>query len=45
MSAEDQNRGRKETRNLNRSYVTCSSKRQRKIEEEWDAADQANRKR
>ncbi|GJR68086.1 reverse transcriptase domain-containing protein [Tanacetum coccineum] len=43
MSAEDQNRGRKETRNPGRSYVTCSSKRQREIEEEWDSADQANR--
>ncbi|GJY32784.1 hypothetical protein Tco_0417253 [Tanacetum coccineum] len=42
MSAEDQNRGRKETRNPSRSYVTCSSKRQREIKEEWDIADQAD---
>nr|GEY00839.1 reverse transcriptase domain-containing protein [Tanacetum cinerariifolium] len=45
MSAEDQNRERNETRNPGRSYVTCSSKRHREIEEEWDAIDQANRRR
>ncbi|GJX35507.1 reverse transcriptase domain-containing protein [Tanacetum coccineum] len=44
MSAEDQNHKRKEATNPCRSYVTCSSKRQREIEEEWDAADQANRR-
>nr|GEY57676.1 hypothetical protein [Tanacetum cinerariifolium] len=44
MSVEDQNRRRKKTKNPGRSYVTCSSKRQREIKEEWDAADQANRR-
>ncbi|GJX23013.1 hypothetical protein Tco_0227458 [Tanacetum coccineum] len=39
MSAKYQNRRRKEARNPVRSYVTCSSKRQREIKEEWDAAD------
>nr|GEV88114.1 nucleotide-binding alpha-beta plait domain-containing protein [Tanacetum cinerariifolium] len=42
-SAEGLNRRRKEARNLGRNYVTCSSERQREIEEEWDAAERANR--
>ncbi|GKA75214.1 hypothetical protein Tco_0781592 [Tanacetum coccineum] len=33
---------RKEVRNLVRSYVTCSSERQREIEREWDTDDQAS---
>nr|GEV45522.1 hypothetical protein [Tanacetum cinerariifolium] len=36
---------RREARNLVRSYVTFSSKRQREIEKEWDATDRANRRR
>ncbi|GJT92812.1 hypothetical protein Tco_1081657 [Tanacetum coccineum] len=43
-SAEDPHRKRKEARDLFQSYVTCSSKRQRAIEEEWDAADRASRR-
>ncbi|GKF90334.1 hypothetical protein Tco_0264297, partial [Tanacetum coccineum] len=41
-SAEDPNHRRKEARNLVRCYVTCSSKRQREIKEQWDAANRAN---
>ncbi|GJX74866.1 hypothetical protein Tco_0313461 [Tanacetum coccineum] len=43
-SSEDPNHRRKEVRNLVRSYVTCSSERHREIEEEWDAANRANRR-
>ncbi|GJW03010.1 reverse transcriptase domain-containing protein [Tanacetum coccineum] len=42
-SAEDPNRRKKDARSLIHSYVTCSSERQRDIEEEWHAADYANR--
>ncbi|GKC33146.1 hypothetical protein Tco_1040440 [Tanacetum coccineum] len=41
-SAEDSNHRRKEARNLIRSYVTCSSERQREIARECDAADRVN---
>ncbi|GJV19086.1 hypothetical protein Tco_1368106 [Tanacetum coccineum] len=44
MSAEDPNHRRRGARNLVRSYVTCSSERHREIEEEWDAANRANRR-
>nr|GEW45160.1 hypothetical protein [Tanacetum cinerariifolium] len=43
-SVEDPSHRKKEARNLIRSYVTCSSERQREIEREWDALDRANRK-
>ncbi|GKA82725.1 reverse transcriptase domain-containing protein [Tanacetum coccineum] len=43
-SAEDSSHRKKEARNLIRSYVTCSSERQREIEREWDAADSADRR-
>ncbi|GJR70403.1 hypothetical protein Tco_0016468 [Tanacetum coccineum] len=43
--AENPSRGRKETRNPVRGYVTCSSERQRENKEEYDAVDRANRKR
>ncbi|GJY39900.1 hypothetical protein Tco_0426264 [Tanacetum coccineum] len=43
-SVEDPSHRRREARNLVRSYVTCSSERQRKIGREWDAADRANRR-
>nr|GEU38711.1 reverse transcriptase domain-containing protein [Tanacetum cinerariifolium] len=44
-SAKDPNHIRKKVRNLVQSYVTCSGERQMEIEEEWDAADRANRMR
>ncbi|GJR80484.1 reverse transcriptase domain-containing protein [Tanacetum coccineum] len=44
-TTRDPDRRKREARNLVRSYVTCSSKRQREIEREWDAADRANRMR
>ncbi|GKE23745.1 hypothetical protein Tco_1435257 [Tanacetum coccineum] len=40
----DQNHRIREARNLVRSYVTCSSERQREIKREWDATDRANRR-
>ncbi|GJY18226.1 hypothetical protein Tco_0389717 [Tanacetum coccineum] len=43
--AENPRRGRKETRNPVRGYVTGSSERQRENKEEWDAVDRANSKR
>nr|GEZ57005.1 hypothetical protein [Tanacetum cinerariifolium] len=43
-SAEDPNRRNKNARSLIRSYITCSSEQQREIEEEWYAADRANRR-
>ncbi|GJS73365.1 hypothetical protein Tco_0706206 [Tanacetum coccineum] len=39
--AEDPNKRRKEARSLIRSYITCSSERQREIEREWDEAQTA----
>ncbi|GJR77809.1 hypothetical protein Tco_0090174 [Tanacetum coccineum] len=41
-AAENSDRRRKEVRNLVRSYVTCSSERQREIEREWDTVDRAD---
>ncbi|GKA42897.1 hypothetical protein Tco_0735557 [Tanacetum coccineum] len=41
MSAGVQNHGRREARNPVHSDVACSSKRQREVEEVWDAADRA----
>ncbi|GKG40734.1 hypothetical protein Tco_0469946, partial [Tanacetum coccineum] len=41
-SAEDPNRRKKDARSLIRSYVTCFSKHQKEIEEEWYASDRAN---
>ncbi|GJT62155.1 hypothetical protein Tco_1005688 [Tanacetum coccineum] len=43
-SVEDPNRRKKDVKSLIRSYVTCSSKRQSEIEEEWYTADRANRR-
>ncbi|GJY09034.1 hypothetical protein Tco_0377219 [Tanacetum coccineum] len=43
-SAKNPNRRKKDARSLIRSYVICSSERQREIEEEWYAADCANRR-
>ncbi|GJS36019.1 hypothetical protein Tco_0534401 [Tanacetum coccineum] len=43
-SAETPSQRRKDARELIRSYVTCSSKRQQEIEEEWNTADRASRK-
>ncbi|GKA63625.1 hypothetical protein Tco_0763231 [Tanacetum coccineum] len=40
----DPNHRRREARNLVRSYVNCSSERQREIKREWDATDRANRR-
>ncbi|GKB18848.1 reverse transcriptase domain-containing protein [Tanacetum coccineum] len=42
-SGEDPNHRKKEARDLIRSYVTCSSERQREIKREWDAAGRAKR--
>nr|GEX88378.1 reverse transcriptase domain-containing protein [Tanacetum cinerariifolium] len=42
-SAEDPNHRKKDARSLICIYVTCSSECQREIEEEWYAADHANR--
>nr|GEW09266.1 hypothetical protein [Tanacetum cinerariifolium] len=42
--SEDLNRRKEDARSLIRSYVTCSSERRREIEEEWYAADRANRR-
>ncbi|GJV63375.1 hypothetical protein Tco_1474203 [Tanacetum coccineum] len=41
-TARDPDLRKWEARNLVRSYVTCSSERQREIEREWDTADRAN---
>ncbi|GJY29062.1 hypothetical protein Tco_0404829 [Tanacetum coccineum] len=43
-TTRDPDRRKREARNLVRSYVTCSSKRQREIKREWDTAGQANHK-
>ncbi|GKC60121.1 hypothetical protein Tco_1087719 [Tanacetum coccineum] len=43
-TSKDPERRRRKARSLIRSYVTCSSERQREIEKEWNAADQANRR-
>ncbi|GKD74026.1 hypothetical protein Tco_1332308 [Tanacetum coccineum] len=43
-SAETPSQRRKDARELIRSYVTCSSKRQQEIEEEWNTADCESRR-
>ncbi|GJS46214.1 hypothetical protein Tco_0596335 [Tanacetum coccineum] len=43
-SVENPNRRKKDARSLFHGYVACSSERQRDIEEEWHAADRANRR-
>ncbi|GJV71266.1 hypothetical protein Tco_1491261 [Tanacetum coccineum] len=43
-SAETPSQRRKDARELIRSYVTCSSKRQQEIEEEWNTADRTSRR-
>ncbi|GJX50267.1 reverse transcriptase domain-containing protein [Tanacetum coccineum] len=43
-SVEDPNHRKKDIRSLIRSYVTCSSKCQREIEEEWYVVDRASRR-
>nr|GEV41910.1 reverse transcriptase domain-containing protein [Tanacetum cinerariifolium] len=40
----DPDRRKRESRNLVRSYVTCSNEGQTEIEREWDAIDRANRR-
>ncbi|GJU42778.1 hypothetical protein Tco_1195735 [Tanacetum coccineum] len=42
-SAETPSQRRKDVRELIQSYVTCSSKRQQEIKEEWNTADRASR--
>ncbi|GJR49703.1 hypothetical protein Tco_1400224 [Tanacetum coccineum] len=42
--ARDPDRRSREAKSLIQSYVTCSSKRQREIEQEWNAVDRANRR-
>ncbi|GJY19608.1 hypothetical protein Tco_0391099 [Tanacetum coccineum] len=41
-SEETLSQRRKDTEELIQSYVTCSSKRQQEIEEEWNTADRAS---
>ncbi|GJW61991.1 hypothetical protein Tco_0111326 [Tanacetum coccineum] len=43
-SGETPSQRRKDSRELIRSYVTCSRKRQREIKEEWNTAGRASRK-
>ncbi|GJT06027.1 reverse transcriptase domain-containing protein [Tanacetum coccineum] len=43
-SAETPRQRRRDARELIRSYVTCSSKHQQEIKEEWNTADRASRK-
>ncbi|GKB19995.1 hypothetical protein Tco_0853918 [Tanacetum coccineum] len=43
-ATRDPDRRKREAKNLIRSYVTCSSERQREIKREWYVADRANRK-
>ncbi|GJZ97707.1 hypothetical protein Tco_0670160 [Tanacetum coccineum] len=43
-AVRDPDRRIRKARNLVRSYVTCSSERQREIKREWDATDRANRR-
>ncbi|GJW97827.1 hypothetical protein Tco_0179635 [Tanacetum coccineum] len=43
-SAKTPSQRRKDARELIRSYVTCSSKRQQEIKEEWNIADRASRR-
>ncbi|GKD79873.1 hypothetical protein Tco_1342494 [Tanacetum coccineum] len=43
-AVRDPDRKRREARNLDRSYVTCSGERQREIKREWDTVDRANRR-
>nr|GEX76679.1 reverse transcriptase domain-containing protein [Tanacetum cinerariifolium] len=42
MSTETPSQRRKDAKELIRSYVTCSSKRQQEIEEEWNIVDRAS---
>ncbi|GKE25320.1 hypothetical protein Tco_1436832 [Tanacetum coccineum] len=42
-SAETPSQRRRDARELIRSYVTCSSKRQQEIKEEWNIADRESR--
>nr|GFB41172.1 hypothetical protein [Tanacetum cinerariifolium] len=43
-SAKTSSQRRKDTRELIRIYVTCSSKRRQEIKEEWNTADRASRR-
>ncbi|GJZ91540.1 hypothetical protein Tco_0663467 [Tanacetum coccineum] len=43
-SAKTPSQRRKDVRELIRSYVTCPSKHQQEIEEEWNTADRASRR-
>ncbi|GKB23935.1 hypothetical protein Tco_0863336, partial [Tanacetum coccineum] len=43
-SAKTSRQKRKDDRELIKSYVTCPSKRQQEIEEEWNIADRASRR-
>nr|GEY14586.1 reverse transcriptase domain-containing protein [Tanacetum cinerariifolium] len=42
MSTETSSQRRKDAKELIRSYVTCSSKRQQELEEEWNIVDRAS---
>nr|GEX16183.1 mitochondrial glycoprotein [Tanacetum cinerariifolium] len=43
-SAETPSQRRNDAREIIRSYVTCSSKRQQEIKEEWNSADRTSRR-